>query len=91
MSDEKASTGARNSPPREDGAHEARADLPAVLTVDELSAHLRLDRKTVYEAIARREIPGAVRVGRNIRIDRDAVLRWLQTGTGVSRSTRRTR
>jgi excisionase family DNA binding protein len=55
---------------------EAR-DLPPILTVDELAALLRINRKTCYEALSRREIPGARKIGRTIRISRDAVLEWL--------------
>jgi len=52
---------------------------PAILTVDELAALLRVERKTVYAAITRGDIPGVRRVGRSIRISRDAVLDWLRT------------
>lgn len=65
------------------------SELPAVLTVEELAAFLRLNRKTVYECLSRGEIPGVRRLGRTIRINRDAVLGWLSTGQGrVSRSGR---
>ena len=57
-------------------------DLPAVLTADELADFLSLNRKTIYEALARGEIPGARRIGRSFRIARDAVLEWLVTGQG---------
>jgi excisionase family DNA binding protein len=50
-----------------------------ILTVDELAALLRVERKTVYAAITRGDIPGVRRVGRSIRISRDAVLDWLRT------------
>lgn len=60
-----------------------------VMTVDELADLLRLDRKTVYSAIARGEIPGVRRVGRTIRISRPAIVTWLLSGQGcVSRSSR---
>lgn len=64
--------------------------LPPVLTVDEVAALLRVNRKTVYEALARGEMPGARRVGRVIRIARDPVLRWLADDSQgrVSRSRR---
>ncbi len=55
---------------------------PSVLTVDELAALLRLNRKTVYEALARGEIPGARRIGSSYRILRDAVLEWLASSQG---------
>ncbi|RJO73130.1 MAG: DNA-binding protein [Myxococcales bacterium] len=51
--------------------------MPEILTVQELADLLRVNVKTVYEAIARKEIPGCRRVGRTIRIVRQAVLDWL--------------
>ena len=61
--------------------------LPDVLTVDELATLLRVERKTVYAAIARGEIPGVRRIGAILRVSRDAVLAWLAQGQGrVSRS-----
>jgi excisionase family DNA binding protein len=72
---------------RTDGPSEAAPALPAVLTADELAALLRVDRKTVYNLITRGDIPGVRRLGKTIRISRDAVLRWLSEGQGrVSRS-----
>jgi excisionase family DNA binding protein len=66
------------------------APLSPVLTVDELAALLRLERKAVYAAIRRGEIPGVIRVGRAIRICREAVVEWLRSGQGrESRSRRR--
>ena len=52
--------------------------LPAVLTVDEAARFLRINRKTLYEAVRAGEVPGVVRVGRSIRIGRDALLRWME-------------
>jgi excisionase family DNA binding protein len=68
----------------------AEADLPqSVLTVDELAALLRVERKTVYAAIGRGEIPGVRRVGALLRVSRDRVLAWLAQGQDrVSRSRR---
>ncbi|EDM79573.1 hypothetical protein PPSIR1_21134 [Plesiocystis pacifica SIR-1] len=51
--------------------------MPEYLKAEELAALLRVSRKTIYEAVARGEIPGALRVGRLIRFRRDAVLEWL--------------
>jgi excisionase family DNA binding protein len=69
------------SPYLDDGA------APQVLTVDELAALLRVERKTAYAAIARGEIPGVRRIGGVIRVSREAVLAWLASGQGrVSRS-----
>jgi len=63
--------------------------LPPVLTVDEVAAFLRLNRKTVYEAIHRGEIP-ARRIGNALRIGRDQVIDWLRQGR-VPRTSRRKR
>lgn len=65
--------------------------LSEVMTVDELADAMRLDRKTVYGLIARGELPGVGRVGRSIRIHREAVLRWLADGRGVALRQGRTR
>lgn len=56
--------------------------LPPVLTVDEAAHFLRLNRKTLYDAVRAGELPGVVRVGRSIRIGRDALLDWLQGNGG---------
>jgi excisionase family DNA binding protein len=62
---------------------------PPVLTVDELATLLRVNRKTVYEALSRGEIPGARRIGASYRILRGAVLEWLSSGQDrVARSRR---
>jgi excisionase family DNA binding protein len=53
------------------------ADLPEFLKAEELAELLRLNRKTIYEAASRGEIPGAIRVGRVLRFRRDAVLAWV--------------
>ena len=63
-------------------------DLPAILTVDELAALLRVNRKTAYDAISQGRIPGARRVGRAIRVSRDAVLKWLHAEVREPRSSR---
>jgi excisionase family DNA binding protein len=66
-------------------------DLPAILRVEELAKLLRVNRKTAYEAVASGLVPGARRIGRTIRIDRDVVLKWLSGQGCVSRSSRRKR
>lgn len=50
-------------------------ECPAFSTVDEVAKKLRVNRKTVYEAIARGEIP-AVRIGRALRVPSA----WLRRG-----------
>ena len=61
--------------------------LPPVLTVDEVAAFLRFNRKTVYDAIQRKELP-ARKVGRCARILRTALLDWLQPKERVLRRRR---
>jgi excisionase family DNA binding protein len=51
--------------------------LPDVLTVEQAAGLYRLGRKAVYEAIARGEVPGVIRLGRSIRISKAAVARQL--------------
>jgi excisionase family DNA binding protein len=58
------------------------AELPAILTPDDLAALLRIRKRAVLDAIQRGELPGIRRVGRRIRADRDTVLRWLADGRG---------
>jgi excisionase family DNA binding protein len=67
---------------------EARA-LPSVLTVEEVADLLRVDRKTAYAAIAEGGMPGVRRVGRCIRVSREAFLDWLKEGERVPRGRRR--
>lgn len=59
--------------------------LPAVLTVEEVADVLRVDRKTAYAAIAEGRVPGVRRVGRCIRVSRDALLKWLEEGAAQTR------
>jgi excisionase family DNA binding protein len=61
------------------------SSLPPVLRVEELARLLRVNRKTAYEVVASGKLPGVRRLGRSIRIDRDAVLEWLSGQVRVSR------
>lgn len=51
-------------------------DLPLLLTVDEAAHLLRIGRNGAYAAVANGSIP-AVRIGRTIRIPRDALAGFL--------------
>jgi excisionase family DNA binding protein len=62
-----------------------------VLTVEELAEFLRVNHKTVREAIARGDIPGVRRIGTTIRISRDAVVNWMNSGQGRVSHSRRSR
>ncbi len=46
------------------------------LTVDEAAELLRINRKTLYDAVKINQVPGVVHVGRVIRIHRGALLSW---------------
>jgi len=59
-------------------APEDRADAPEVLTVEEAAALLRVNHKTLRDAINRKEVPGVIRLGRVIRLSRPALLEWLK-------------
>jgi excisionase family DNA binding protein len=53
---------------------------PDILTTDEAAAFLRVDRKTLYEAIRQQQIPGVIRIGRCVRLHRDTLLTWIHGG-----------
>lgn len=55
--------------------------MPELLTVPEVAELLRIGRRAAYEAIARGDIPGAVKIGRTIRVSSFTLDQWLH-GTG---------
>lgn len=55
-------------------------DQSDIITVDELAAYMKVNRKTIYGAVKLGELPGAVRVCGAIRIHKPTVLAWLATG-----------
>lgn len=65
-------------------------DLPIWLTVDEVAAFWRVNRKTVYDMIKRGELR-ARKVGRVNRINRNEVIQSSSGNSRVSRSPRRNR
>jgi excisionase family DNA binding protein len=64
---------------------------PEVLTVPELAEMLHLAPCSVFSAIKRGEIPGVRRIGKSIRICRQAVLDWLASGEGRAGRSQRSR
>lgn len=50
---------------------------PEMLTVDEAATLLRLNRKTVYVMVDKRQLPGAKRFRGAIRIHRPTLLAWM--------------
>jgi excisionase family DNA binding protein len=57
-------------------APDAPSSAPAFLTVEEAAELLRVNRKTLYEAIRLGQVPGVARLGRILRIHRDTLLTW---------------
>lgn len=53
---------------------------PAVITIEELAGLLRVSLPTAYAAVARGQVPGAVKVGRVWRLHRETVVRWMAQG-----------
>ena len=48
--------------------------MPVFLTVDEAATLLRVNRKTLYEAIRLGQVPGVVRLGKALRVRRDVLV-----------------
>ncbi len=59
--------------------------LPIVLTVEEVSILLRVNRNTIYELFQRGQLPGGRKVGRSIRFSREAVIQWLRGNVLISK------
>ncbi|WP_408888698.1 helix-turn-helix domain-containing protein [Myxococcus faecalis] len=55
---------------------------PDFLTVEEAAALLRVNRKTLYEAIRLGQVPGIVRLGRVLRIHRTTLVEWQPGNSG---------
>ena len=68
-----------------DPSTSAMAALPEVLTAREAAAILRVGRNQLYQAVARGEV-GAVRIGRSIRIPKQALLDLLAAASPLTAS-----
>ncbi|WP_342377331.1 helix-turn-helix domain-containing protein [Myxococcus stipitatus] len=55
---------------------------PDFLTVEEAAALLRVNRKTLYEAIRLGQVPGVMRLGRVLRIRRITLVQWPSGNSG---------
>jgi excisionase family DNA binding protein len=60
--------------------------LPEVLTVREAAVILRVGRNQLYQAVARGQL-GAIRIGRSIRIPRQALLALLASSGPLTASS----
>ena len=58
--------------------------LPILLTVDEAADLLRTTRRAIYAMIARRQLPGVVRVRRRVLLRTEALLHWLEQKSAPS-------
>ncbi len=59
-----------------DDADDAR-ELPMLLTVDDAARVLRTTKRAIYAMIARRQLPGVVRIRRRVLVRSDDLLHWL--------------
>ena len=55
-----------------------------LMTVAEVADLLRTSPKAVYAMVAREQLPGVRRIGRNLRFRRDALLDWLDQKSAPS-------
>jgi excisionase family DNA binding protein len=60
-------------------------ELPLVMRVEDVARHLRIARLTAYQLIHSQGFP-TVRIGRCIRVPRDAFLRWLESQVSHDRA-----
>jgi excisionase family DNA binding protein len=70
----------RTSPVAEPSAsHESRSatPLPMLLTIEEAADLLRTTRRAVYAMVARRQLPGVVRIRRRVLVRSADLLDWL--------------
>ena len=69
--------------PRTASGHLQRT-LPLLLTVDEAADLLRTTRRAIYAMIARRQLPGVIRVRRRVLLRADDLLHWLEQKSAPS-------
>ena len=78
--------GSVTAPEREAPSEDRRRHrpLPILLTVDEAADLLRTTRRAIYAMIARRQLPGVVRVRRRVLLRTEALLHWLEQKSAPS-------
>jgi excisionase family DNA binding protein len=69
----------RTSPVAESASHDTRSapPLPMLLTIDEAADLLRTTRRAVCAMVARRQLPGVVRIRRRVLVRSADLLDWL--------------
>lgn len=60
-----------------------------VMTVDEVAALLRCNTKTIYDAIKLGQLPGAVHLGRVIRVHKPTIVAWMASGQQLPQPRKR--
>jgi excisionase family DNA binding protein len=55
-----------------------------LLTIDETASLLRTSRKAIYAMVARRQMPGVVRLGRRVLIRQADLVSWLRQKSAPS-------
>lgn len=63
-------------------------ELPAVLKMDDVARYLRIGRTKAYELAYRPDFP-AIRIGRCVRVPRDAFLRWCSESATLDQEAQR--
>ena len=64
--------------------HELRVGGPTLLLVSEVAAILRTSPKAVYAMVERGLLPGVVRIGRRVLVQRDDLVNWLSQKSAPS-------
>jgi len=57
-------------------------DGPLLLRAEEAARLLGLGRSKVFQMMATGELPGVVRIGRAVRVSREALEAWVREGAG---------
>jgi len=55
-------------------------DLPPIMSVEQFALWMHIARQSAYKAVRSGQVPGVVRIGKTLRIYRDAVIRWVEQG-----------
>lgn len=50
---------------------------PALLTAQEVAALLRTSAGAIYKMVERGQLPGVIRVGKRLLVEREVLVHWL--------------